>query len=387
VWKASAIRVLFSSTTGYGHLHPLVPLATAFADDGHEVAFATAAALEDHVASFGFATLAVGPDPDEIEARFADQRVLLDALPIPERRPRGFVSRFAMVDAPARLPGLLSTVESFAPDLLVYEPCELAAPIVAAVHDVPTVHHAFGRMVPPRLYERAEPEVARLWRDAGVEPRPLCGTFDGTYVDICPPSFQVPDVPVLARVEPLRPEFPARADEVEPEWLTELDERPLVYMTLGTIFNDVGFFRRLLAALADVDCQVVATIGRKNDPDALAPLPANARVERYVSQSFVLPHASVVVAHGGSGSILATFARGLPSLLVPRGADQFENAERCTELGAGITLLPDEVTAAAVRDAVEMLLTGPSYRRGSRVLAAEIAAMPEPGEVAARLAT
>ena len=142
----------------------------------------------------------------------------------------------------------------------------------------------------------------------------------------------------------------------------------------------------LLDALAEIDCNVVATIGRGNDPALLAPIPGNARVERYVSQVLVLPHVQLVVAHGGSGSILATFAHGLPSLLVPQGADQFENAGRCAELGAGRALRPDQLTGEAVREAVVELLADPSYGESARELAAEIEAMPQPDVVARGLA-
>ncbi len=151
--------------------------------------------------------------------------------------------------------------------------------------------------------------------------------------------------------------------------------------------NELSLFRTLLDGLAGLDVNVVATIGRGNDPAELAPLPANALVERYVPQSFLLAHAGVVVAHGGSGSILATFAAGLPTLLVPQGADQFENAGRCADLGAGLVLMPGEVTGDAVRDAVAMLLEDPAYRGGALDLAAEVAAMPEPRDVARRLSS
>ena len=43
-------------------------------------------------------------------------------------------------------------------------------------------------------------------------------------------------------------------------------------------------------------------------------------------------------------------------LLVPKGADQFDNAERCKPAGTAIVLPPDEVTADAVRDALRRLL-------------------------------
>ena len=89
----------------------------------------------------------------------------------------------------------------------------------------------------------------------------------------------------------------------------------------------------LLEALADVDCNVIATVGPSRDPAELAPFPDNAHVERYISQSLVLPLASVAVVHGGSGSTLAALAHGLPLLVVPQAADQFENAQQCVAIG------------------------------------------------------
>jgi UDP:flavonoid glycosyltransferase YjiC (YdhE family) len=73
-------------------------------------------------------------------------------------------------------------------------------------------------------------------------------------------------------------------------------------------------------------------------------------------------------------------------VLVPQAADQFENAAQCAELGAGLVLMPGEVSPSAVHDAVATLLAEPAHRARARALAEEIAAMPHPREVAARLA-
>ncbi len=260
-----------------------------------------------------------------------------------------------------------------------------AARIVATALGLPRVHHAFGRLVPLACWERAAAETQRLWRELGVPAEPLCGAFGGTYVDICPPSFQSEAIPAGTPVEPVRPLFPPPAGASAPAWLEALPARPTVYVTLGTVRNDLTLFRVLLDGLASLDANVVATIGPGHDPAALGPLPANAIVEGYVPQAFVLSRAAVVVSHGGSGSILATLAEGLPALLVPQGADQFDNAARCAELGAGLVLMPGEVTAAAVTDAVATLLRDGSYRERARALAAEIGALPHPRDVVPRL--
>lgn len=384
--EAGTIRVLFSTTAGYGHFHPLVPLARAFVDDGHEVVFATATSFGAHVEATGFRTVAAGTQPDEVAARFAPFRARLGEMPIAERRPYAFTWRFAKVEAPGKLPDLMEAAARLEPDLLVYESADLAAPITASALGIASVHHGFGRMVPVACYERAAPEVEALWRGVGLEPEPLCGAFSRPYVDICPPSFQTASLPTSTTSLRIRPEFVARVGEVAPAWLEALPDRPTVYVTLGTVMNAVSAFRVLLDGLADVDCNVVATVGLANDPTLLEPLPPNAWVERYVSQALVLPHTSVVVAHAGSGAVLATFAHGLPMLLMPTGADQFENADRCVELGAGLVLMPGEVTAEAVSAAVESLIAEPSFRERAEEVASEIAAMPTPRDVARRLA-
>lgn len=379
-------RVLFGTTAGFGHFLPAVPLARAFVEAGHDVSFASVAEYRGRVEALGAELFPVGLDLAEVERAYAPHREwLMRDVPVHDRRPAAFRTRFGRVEAPGRIDGLHEVAARWSPDLVVYESADLAAPIVAAVLGIPGAQLSFGRLVPRAAWEAAAEDTIGLWERFGLEPKPLCGAFDGTYLDIVPPSFQTESIPGGARQQLLRPMFPAAPGEEPPGWLEQLSGRPLVYVTLGTAFNDLTRFRLLLDALADVDCDVVATIGRDNDPAELEPIPANARVEQYVSQSLLLPMASAAVVHGGSGSTLASLSAGLPLLVLPGGADQFENGGQASSLGAARMLMPDELTAAAVREAVVALLEEPSYRSAAQSLAAEIAAMPSPDEVAATL--
>ena len=376
------MRILFSCLGAYGHLHPLVPLARSLSAQEHEVAFATAAPFRERVEARGFRFFEAGISQEELGRRWAPYLDRLRSLPIGERRPFAYRWRFGEIDSPARLDGLRAAARAWRPSLLVHDSAELAAPLVAAELGLPSVHHAFGRVIPRACLEGAGEQMEPHWRAAGVEPEPLGGVYRGTYVDICPPSFQTDRVPAGAAVRALRPLSPPAPGERPPAWLVDLRERRVVYVTLGTVHGTLEVIRTLLDALAEVDCAVVATIGPANDPAQLGPVPANARVERYVSQAYLLRHCSAVVAQAGSGSTFATLAHGLPSLLVPQGADQFDNAGQLVALGAGLALLPDALTPEAVRTAVVDLLDGPSYRASAERLAAEIAAMPHPDDVA-----
>src|SRR3954453_3872152 len=57
------MRVLFTTFPAYGHFHPLVCLARALQQAGHEVAFATAASFRHAVEGAGFRHFAAGGDP------------------------------------------------------------------------------------------------------------------------------------------------------------------------------------------------------------------------------------------------------------------------------------------------------------------------------------
>jgi UDP:flavonoid glycosyltransferase YjiC (YdhE family) len=371
------VRVLFSCTAADGHFLPLLPLARAARDAGHTVAVATSASYAEPVGAEGFELLPAGLALAELERRFAPVRHELRTgdLPFDERRVAAFTRRFAAIDAPAKLEELRHAARAWRPDAVVHESCDLAAPVVAAELGVQSIHHSFGRAVPVTALARAAELVAPLWERCGVEPDPLAGAYRGLYVDICPPSLQSP--PPARRLQRLRP--------VTAGPLRREAGRPLVYVTLGTIFNRAERFRLLLDAFAGVDCDVLATVGRSLDPAALGPPPRNARVERYVPQHEILPGASAAVGHGGSGSTLGALAHGVPLLLLPEGADQFENAFACAEAGAAIVLLPGEVDAEALRAALERLLAEPRFAEAARRIADEIATLPAPEEAAAAL--
>lgn len=374
-------RVLFSCTAATGHFRPLVPLARAFVDAGHDVVFVTSGSYTRRVEAAGFAVLPAGIDDAAASAAFAPFLAELQKLPPGERRPYSFMWRFATIEAPAKLDGLQAAVAGWNPDLIVHDSADLAAPIAAALVGIPSVNHAFGRLVPTACLVQAAAVTGALWRKAGLDPEPLCGAYRGMVIDICPPSFQGEAVPGGVRVEPLRPTSPADPGDILPASIAGLAARPTVYVTLGTVYNALAVFRIVLDALADLDCNVVATVGSDNDPAALGVLPTNAVVERYVAQSLLLPRCSATVGHGGSGSTLAALAEGLPMLLLPQGADQFENAERLEALGAARRLMPTELTVESVREAVVTLLERPSYRDIALGLADEIAAMPAPAEL------
>jgi MGT family glycosyltransferase len=163
-----------------------------------------------------------------------------------------------------------------------------------------------------------------------------------------------------------------------PSWWTGLPDRPVVYLTLGTIFalESGDLFERLLGGLAELPVEVIATVGRDLDPAALGRQPVNVHVERWLPSAQVLSRADLVVSHGGSGTVAAAITHGLPQLVVAMGADQLQNACRISDLGIGTALNPITCTPEQVLTAAAALLVDQRARSRARRLQRETMQMP-----------
>jgi UDP:flavonoid glycosyltransferase YjiC (YdhE family) len=70
---------------------------------------------------------------------------------------------------------------------------------------------------------------------------------------------------------------------------------------------------------------------------------------------------------------------------MPRGADQFGNAAQISRIGAGITLLPDQVSVDTIRDATRRVLDEGSYAAAAASVKTEIERLPSPSTVVEEL--
>jgi MGT family glycosyltransferase len=186
--------------------------------------------------------------------------------------------------------------------------------------------------------------------------------------------------------DPAHPGPPDTLRFREPAAPSEDDGDPLIYLTFGSVApqrDDVfpALYRAAIDALAALDTPVLVTIGRDRDPAALGPVPAHVRVERWVPQARVMGRTRVVVSHGGSGTLRAGLAAGIPQVVLPLFADQPYNAARVQALGAGIAAKDASDVAAAAR----AILTDPAYAERAATVAADIRALPPVAAAAAHL--
>lgn len=380
------MRVLFSSTPGYGHVFPMLPLAHAAQDAGHDVLWATPADAASLVRSAGVDATPAGCAAEARQGGVRELWAESAAVPPDQRAAWMFPRLFGSGFTPAMLDDLLPLARGWRPDLLVHEQGELAAPLVGELLGLPHVTHAFGGAVPAPFIEDAAGRVAHLWSAHGLTVPDHAGCFTSLYLDICPPSVQGVPLDHVPHRQALRP-VPATATATGdlPGYLVD-DGRPLVYLTLGTVANDPAKLVALVDALAGSPVRLLVALGPGVDPGVLGSPPPHVHVEPWVDQDLVLDHCAVVVSHAGSGTFLGALARGLPQLCLPQAADQFRNAAAGASVGAALSLTPDEMDADAVATAVARLLAEDAFRDAAAVVAEEIRAMPSPEEVVERLA-
>ena len=305
------MRVLIASTGGAGHFGPLLPFADALAARGDEVLFAIPPEAEGKLGGHAYRLGAAAPREiwDGFEALSREQKSIL-----------GNREWFGRLCTAALLPAVEAVCDEWRPDLVLREAAEYASAIAAEARGIAHAQIAISK---------AEVEWGSLQIAAPVLPA---------------------GIPERLREEPYLSRFPASLDPSPyPDTRRYRESAAAAHRgghlrQFGSHAADLGYdpYRALLAAVEGLDMPVLLTTGAELD---LGPLPENVTVERWVPQAEALADASLVVCHGGSGTTLGALAAGLPLVLVPMFADQFENARTIAAAGAGLIAEPDGLRA------------------------------------------
>jgi MGT family glycosyltransferase len=147
------------------------------------------------------------------------------------------------------------------------------------------------------------------------------------------------------------------------------DRRPLVYISMGTIFNHLPhFYRACFDAFGGAEYRVLMTTGNV-DAASLGAAPENFELRPFVPQVQVLSQASLFLTHGGMNSVSEALWHEVPLLVFPQHGDQHLVAARVAELGAGLTLRPPDIEPGKMREMADRVLSEPAFRAGARRVA------------------
>lgn len=377
---------MFFNIPYHGHMNPTVPLVAELVRRGDQITYYTSEAFRPAVEQAGASFRG-------IDAYFTEQ------TPVDANLVR---FSYTLIDATQRiLPELLAGVRAEPPDYILFDSLCIWGRCIAEILRIPAIgsvttiarpHSSMHRevlvgtlrMLPdaiPMLLTGREAlrkfnAVGRALHDQYQIPRVQ---LDSVYNNLAALNivYSIRELQAWPNSFDERFQFvgPLLGDrgETEPFPFDDLGDRPLIYVSLGTVFNaNDDFYRQCFRAFADSRYCVALAIGEKTDPRRLEPIPDNFIVRSFMPQLQVLRRAALFITHGGMNSVNEALFEGIPLLVVPQGADQFLIAGQVQRLGAGKLLRVRGASAANLRSAAEAILADPAYRQRSEALGARL---------------
>lgn len=401
--------VLIAAMPATGHVVPLTHVAKALVDRGIKVRFLAGTEFESTVTAVGAEFVALPLEADakaaaerqagtparpwspvvklrhDLQAIFVDAipaqvqaiRTALDASPTDvliadpmflgafclERQPRAVqVFAYGVMPVPHSGPGVPPFGVALRPgrgflgrardraltrfiQRQIFKPVQSAAE--AAVSSV-------GGSAPPKFFLDWSSDADRYFQTgpAGLEyPRPAGVLYE--FVGAVPP--------------------PATGSAMPTWWPTERDNKPVIFVTQGTVQNDRfdALIEPAIAALAGTGVSIIATTGSSENRPVRGSDHPDVTVVPFVPYADVLPHADLMITNGGFGGVQQALAHGVPLVVAGRTEDKAEVATRVDVSGAGISLSTDRPSHRALRRAAESVLRDGRYRRAAQRLAAQ----------------
>lgn len=362
-----AMRVLVVATPLPGHVLPLLPLARALTDAGHEVAVATAG---DAVAACEGMPDVVDVAPDlrlaAMFLRFAVRHPLL-ARSAAAGRDGGRTAGLLWAPVNARMAaGVEALADRWAPDLVLHEPFAVTGAAAATRRGVPAV------LVENSLVDARPLFAASV---AAYAPGRVAGPAE--TITTAPPSLVGPRAGRPMRF------VPPGVGRSAPDGLDLPGDRPRVLVSRSTVAADPRpdrLMSTVVAAATGTDLDVVLV--RPDRRTARRQLPPDVRTTGWVPFPAVLPAATAVVHHGGAGTLLTALSAGVPQLVVFGPGDRTGNAALVRARGVGLGVPLRELDRAAL----ERLVGDGALAAAAREVAAEMAAMPSPADLVRPLA-
>ena len=138
-----------------------------------------------------------------------------------------------------------------------------------------------------------------------------------------------------------------RFDSAYSPSMVEFSSESLIYISLGTVFNEkIDLFTLFIDTFNGTNHQVIITTGNNETVcRALKNISVNSNIHifKFVNQVEILSKASLFITHAGFNSIYEGLYFTVPMLMIPHIPEQYFNAIRVKELNAGYLLNADKI--------------------------------------------
>lgn len=373
------MHIAIVSVGTIGHVLPTLPFVTELIRRGVRVTYFTIEATESKVAFTGAKVVTF----DSLLTKPAAQKKILDDI-IAEL-PLRFLS-----EADHVVEQILPIMKEDRPDIILFDALAIAGRLAAHALDLKAVQicttyasnskfsicRTWPHVPDAHPARAAANELAKkLTAKYGVKHLDLYEIFEG--------SEKLNIILLQKAFHPASDAFDERyifaGAQIAPRdnsgtWKAPEDGRPLIFSSLGTMFNNwPEFYGMLFEAVKDLPVNVAASIGTIIKPESLGPIPENVKLAPYLPQLDILEKADLFITHAGTGSVMEAIWYGVPMIGIPQMPEQVMTAQRFAELGLGAAF-PDKgkITAKGLRAAIQELLENRSYREKAAVLQKDI---------------
>ncbi|MDA3643124.1 glycosyl transferase [Saccharopolyspora indica] len=345
----------FVSVPAAGHVNPTLPLVAELLRRGHRVSYAVGHDMAPAVKSTGAELVEL---PTELPQ--------IGRVPFTERM--ATMLDFFCHDLRASIPVLRQRFADDPPDAVCADAMTPYGRMIAEELGVPAIvlmpsmasNEQFSMLeaapasedFSTELFTEMTNRIGQVAAELGVRPvLPLQAQSGELNLVFLPREFQRAGETFDERYHFIGPLLGERDQQ---PWQPRDPHAPLLYIALGTAFNNrPDFYRMCLSAFGDSPWQVAMSIGHDVQAGELGPVPGNVEVRASFPQPAVLRHASAFISHTGMNSTMESLHAAVPLVAVPQMPEQAINAARVQELGLGRHLEPATVTAEVLRAAVE----------------------------------
>ncbi len=363
-------RIAFFCIPAHGHTNPMLPVAAELVKRGNHVRFYSFNAFEDKIRATGAEYISCDAYLPELteQAESGLKKVSSTEMSIQDIRITLSMDSF-----------LDEEFKTFRPDVVFTDSVCFWGKLNAWKHHVPMVvstsTFAFNQLssqyMKNSLKEMADlilglPRVSKELKK--LEP---CGYHVKSVFSLISNDNQTDTVVYTSRkFQPFAESFsdhylfagPSVFSDTVPE---KIKQRPLVYISMGTVINDrPDFYTECIKALKDQNLDVIISCGNAIDRGVLGILPDNIQVYPYVNQLEILSRADVFITHCGMNSVSESLYMETPMVLYPQTNEQKAVARRAAEIGAGIVLKDD--SADGIRSAVLEILNNSAFREAAQ---------------------
>ncbi len=338
-------KIAFMPLPEIGHVNPTVKLARDLKQRGHQISYLGIVDHEEYISSqgLGFTSIFSRACPKGSSARYAKMK--LTAIDMLMGLGEGALSN--------PLEEIGSILTATRPDLLIID---------LALRDLALVARKAG--IQCALISTALQDVRLRLVDTKYDP-----ATELPVLVLCPREFDFPNATQMKGRYYIESSVEVERQEPGQFPWDRLDEaKPLIYCSLGSHCQDYKesepFFRAVIEMMKEKPSwQLVLATGPHMVLADLQAVPQNALVVHWAPQMAILKKSSMMITHGGLGTVKECILLGVPMIVFPVKFDQPQNAARVVYHGLGLRADIRDASVRRIHDLVDRIHGDPSFKR------------------------